>query len=80
MNVERWSRVKEVFHAALEQAPADRAVFLNEACVDDQALRAEAERLDAHAQDGTFIEDPALLAIPEPEDLVATMTGRIVDQ
>jgi hypothetical protein len=65
MNVERWSRVKEVFHAALEHTPADHAAFLDGACVGDQALRAEVERLlNSHAQAGSFIENPAVLAIP----------------
>jgi len=27
-----WSRVEELFHAALERAPAEREGFLREAC------------------------------------------------
>ena len=38
-------RAKDVFLAALERPPGDRAAFLAEACGDDAALRREAESL-----------------------------------
>jgi serine/threonine-protein kinase len=47
----RWARVQEVFHAALERSPADRARHLSEVCGDDAGLRAEVEMLLA-AHDG----------------------------
>jgi tetratricopeptide (TPR) repeat protein len=48
-------RAKDLFIAALDQAPADRPAFLAEACGDDVALRAEVESLlgfhDEHEDD-----------------------------
>ena len=57
MNAQQWSRVKELFHAALEHSPAGRPAFLETACDGDAALLAEVTRLlDAHAQASQFIE------------------------
>lgn len=44
MTLDGWPRVKELFHAALECAPADRTAFLSAACGDDETLCAEVER------------------------------------
>ncbi|HEV2103029.1 MAG TPA: serine/threonine-protein kinase [Candidatus Acidoferrum sp.] len=47
---ENWEKIKEVFGAALECEPGRRAAFLDEACAQDPALRAEvASLLSAHA-------------------------------
>src|SRR4051812_43899553 len=45
-------RAKDVFLAALERAPGDRAAFLAEACGGDVALRREAESLLEFHEDG----------------------------
>src|SRR5438270_328927 len=61
MNPERWQQLDELFHAALEREPDDRAAFLDEACAGDQQLRREVEALiAANEQAGSFIEKPAL--------------------
>ena len=61
MTPERWQQVERLYHAALEQAPAERAVFLDEACADDPDLRAEVDSLLAAAAGGdAFLEAPAL--------------------
>jgi tetratricopeptide (TPR) repeat protein/tRNA A-37 threonylcarbamoyl transferase component Bud32 len=60
MTPERWSRVKEVFAAALEQEAARRASFVEEACVGDSELRTEViSLLEAHDTAGAFIEEEA---------------------
>ena len=60
MTPERWRRVDELFHSALERDGAERAAFLREACRGDEALRREVERLiAAHERDGSFIDSPA---------------------
>lgn len=41
----QWNRLEELFHAALELDPAQRATFLHEACGDDVGLREEIESL-----------------------------------
>ena len=61
MTVERWTRLTELFHAALERGGEERARFLDDACADDPSLRAEVERLiAAHERAGPFIETPAI--------------------
>jgi eukaryotic-like serine/threonine-protein kinase len=56
-----WHRVKEVLGAALDESPERRSALLDEACANDATLRAEVESLlRAHADAGTFIEQPAL--------------------
>jgi hypothetical protein len=39
MTPERWSRIKEIFGAALETPPAERGVYLDSACGGDAELR-----------------------------------------
>ena len=56
-----WSRVKELFQAAVERVPADRDVFLEDACGDERALKREVESLlTAHAEASGFAERPAM--------------------
>ncbi len=60
MEPERWRRVEELYHAALEVATEKRARFLKNACGDDAELHHEVESLLTHegAAEG-FIEAPA---------------------
>jgi non-specific serine/threonine protein kinase/serine/threonine-protein kinase len=58
--MERYQQLKELFQAALECAPAQRAAFLDQACAEDAALRAELESLLAHCERSAgFLETPA---------------------
>ena len=45
MTPERWRQVTEIFDAALEREPEQRAAFIEEACRGDQALKKEVESL-----------------------------------
>ena len=45
MTPQRWSRIREVFGAALETPKPERTRFLDSACGEDADLRAEVERL-----------------------------------
>jgi serine/threonine-protein kinase len=45
MTPERWRRVEELYQAALEKEPAQRAVFLAEASSGDEELRRKVESL-----------------------------------
>jgi serine/threonine protein kinase/tetratricopeptide (TPR) repeat protein len=57
----QWDRIKRIFQSALDQAPVERAAFLNDACAGSAELRAEVESLlAAHAQAGDFAEQPAI--------------------
>jgi serine/threonine protein kinase/Tol biopolymer transport system component len=48
MSNERWRRIEEICHDALERAPDHRAAFVREACAGDAALRVEVESLLAN--------------------------------
>ena len=44
-NEEQWPRIKEIVGAALEREPNERGAFLDEACSENQSLRAEVTSL-----------------------------------
>jgi len=76
MTPERWQKIDELYHAALEQTPDERANFLNEACRGNRELQQEIEALLAArgADDGLF-ERPAWEAAPSLlENIVGTAT------
>ncbi len=45
MKPERWQKVEEIYHAALEREPGQRAAFLEEACSGDESLSKEVQSL-----------------------------------
>src|ERR1700716_2842931 len=56
---QRWERVKELFEAAVDLAPNERAALLSRECDGDDALRREIESLlDSDNHTGGFIEQP----------------------
>jgi serine/threonine protein kinase len=60
MDENRWQRVEQLYHGALEQPPEGRSEYLSQACGDDEDLRREIEELLAY--DGTrdkLIDRPA---------------------
>ncbi|MBP1637111.1 MAG: stkP 2 [Acidobacteria bacterium] len=58
-----WSRVTDLFNAALERQAGERAGFLDRECGGDQALRAEvASLLAAHEDADAFLEAPAAVS------------------
>src|SRR5438552_3663535 len=61
MTPERWQQVEEVLQAALDRAPAERAVFLAQVCAGDAELQSEASSLvSAYDAATDFIEEPAI--------------------
>jgi len=57
MTPERWRKVEQLCHAALERDVTLRAAYLHEACAGDDALRREVESLLAQeGQVGSFLE------------------------
>ncbi len=61
MTPERWQEVEEIFQAAIDRPPQERAAFLDEACAGDDVLKGEAaELVDAYTDAGDFMERPAL--------------------
>src|SRR5215472_18678980 len=51
MTPERWQRVKEILHGALQKAPVDRSAFLNQVCHSDPSLQDQVESLLGSAPD-----------------------------
>ena len=61
MENERWQRIEELYHSALERKQDERAQFLADACKDDVSLCREVESLlGADGKAGGFIESPAI--------------------
>jgi tetratricopeptide (TPR) repeat protein len=61
MEAERWSRIEEIFNAALDRERVQRREYVSEACAGDESLQEEVLSLlaESDAEDG-FLEDPAL--------------------
>jgi predicted Ser/Thr protein kinase len=60
VQAERWRRINELFHAALERPAGARRAFLDASCAGDAELREEVESLlAAHLEAEGFIEAPA---------------------
>jgi len=61
MNRERWEQIERLYHAALENEPASRAAFLEDACKGDAKLHKEVSELLAYDDpDANFIKTPAI--------------------
>ncbi len=57
MKPERWQKIDEIFHAALQYKPDERKAFIEEACRGDEELRRELESLLAEERGADqFIE------------------------
>lgn len=72
MTPERWEQIGNLYDEARELAPGPRAVFLDQACTNDEALRREVESLlAAEATVDDFIANPAL------KDAAALLTAEV---
>jgi serine/threonine-protein kinase len=59
MTRERWDRVKEVFQAAADRDPSERASYLDSTCAGEPEIRREVESLLAHHDaTGEFLTPP----------------------
>ena len=76
MTPERFRQVRNVFEAALEKAPDERAAFLDEAAQSDDDLYSQVKRmLDAHGSTVSFL-DGAVAAPVELRTDPCRMEGR----
>src|ERR1044071_6481117 len=55
MGPERWRRIEDVYHAALERDSGERSAFVREACRDDSDLRREVESLLSQKASGHLL-------------------------
>src|SRR5713101_7069596 len=60
MTPDRWQRIEELYHAALERPEGERAAYLREACADDAELRKEVEELLRQESAKGLLDAPAL--------------------
>ena len=65
MSPERWRRVEDIYHAALDEPPASRAAFLVEACGEDTGLRERVEALIRRTESSESPLDRPLWTPPE---------------
>ena len=69
MSQERWTRVSELFEAALQCPAAEREGFLQELCgKDHELLRAVRKLLEADSEAEDFMEKPLVRVTETPED------------
>ena len=58
MEADRWHKIDEIFHAALQRKPEERVSFLEENCAHDTALYADVKALlVSYEEDDSFFED-----------------------
>jgi len=79
MTPDRWKRIEDLLHSALEHKPAERAAFLDESCAGDESLRKELESLlESNEQISSFLKSPA---VEDAAELLAeTRTDSILGQ
>ena len=70
----RWRSIEDIYHAALERPPAERADFLAEACDRDEDLRREVEELLRQSDDPVSILDHPVRRLLEQPELEAGQT------
>src|SRR5215470_6685673 len=71
---EGWERIKEIVGAALERDPSQRTAFLNEACGNDDALRAEVTSLlSAHAEADNLSESAIATRLTDTAQVSKTL-------
>jgi eukaryotic-like serine/threonine-protein kinase len=63
MSPDRWQRIKTLFDAVVDLAPAERAALLTERCSDAE-LRAEVEKLLTYEPICTFLDRPVFDVLP----------------
>ncbi len=85
MEPERWKRIEDLYHAALDQDESARAAFLQLSCNGEESLRCEVESLLYYGMRADkFIETPALELAAESfanQDADGrTMLGRRIGQ
>ena len=81
MELTRWRRITEIYHAAITSRTDERTSFLEEACGEDQALRRQVEAMvKAHERSGDFIETPAFAVAPEllSHEPAGALVGQLV--
>jgi hypothetical protein len=73
MNAAEWSRVNEIFAAALDLPSEKRSLFLGRECATDREARLDVDRLLAeHERTSGVLDRPLFAAAPQIEEEFAT--------
>ena len=83
VNPERWHRLSDLFHRALQCEPDRRMAFLDDACRDDPSMRSEVVSLLAfHEESGDGVDTPTHLATARSsaESQGGSLVGRTLNQ
>src|ERR1700727_1524735 len=73
MSLSRWQTVSQIFEAALDLPAHERDNFVRDACGGDSDLESEVNRLlAADEKAGSFLERPAVSALPAQSRLAAS--------
>ena len=80
MTPERWEKLNELFHRAIQQPPDARRTFLDTACAADETLRIDVERLvRAHEHAEGFLTTSSLAdALQRPGIDLHALVGRTI--
>src|SRR6185369_4195264 len=71
--------VEDIFLAAVEKAPSERAAFLDAACGHDAGLRAQVESLlRSHDEAGSLLEQPLFRTAATIDLPVAEQPGAVI--
>ena len=79
MKSDRWQKIDEIFHAALQQKPEDREAFIEDACGGDGELRREVRSLvSVERAADNFLEEPAMEVVAKEfaDDQKETLLGK----
>src|SRR5262245_54843929 len=79
MTSERWRQIEQLYHAAMELPPEERAAFLHQACSGDEALLNETvSLLGWYDKAGVFIDKPPDSVVSKmlAEEQAQSMVGR----
>src|SRR4030095_10680715 len=60
MKADRWQKIEEVFHAAFQRKPQERATFVKQTCASDDGLYGDVKALlTSYEKDDSFFENSA---------------------
>ena len=69
MDVERWRKIEQLYHAALEREAGERPAFLQQACAGDEELLRKVHALLARDQQAENFLQPGSDGVPAPPAL-----------
>src|SRR5260370_39181124 len=74
MDAQRFQRVEQLYHEALEKPAAERSAFLEQACAGDEALRKDVASLIDQSGEG-LLDQPAWHAVSRYDSSNDAMDG-----